>query len=89
MSMDADSSLSQLSERLEDSASSSLGESDYLSRYETDSGDLDTDEIGLHGMNRLLFALDAISGEDEKPIYAHFIAGIAEIVLSEVFDETD
>lgn len=85
--MDADSSLSELTERLKDSSSSSLGDSDYLSRYETDSGDLDTDEIGIHGMNRLLFAVDAISGEDEKPIYAHFIAGIAEIVISEVLSE--
>mgnify|MGYP006928072143 CR=1 FL=1 len=87
--MDADSSLSELTERLKESSSSSLGDSDYLSRYETDSGDLDTDEIGIHGMNRLLFAVDAISGGDEQPIYAHFIAGIAEIVLSEVFDDTE
>lgn len=85
--MDLDDSVSELTERLKDSSSLSLDESDYLSRYQTESGELDTEEMGLHGLNRILFTLDSIAGEDEKPLYAHFIAGISEIVLSEVLGE--
>jgi hypothetical protein len=76
----------ELWERLNQSPNGDLTDRDYLARYENEDGEIDPDEVGLHGVNRLFFALDGLGGEGEKPVYVHLLISVVEIYLAEAGD---
>jgi hypothetical protein len=78
--MNRSEAIEKLVERLRVKPSGSLKNRDYLSRYSTD-GEIDPEKMAETGLNRVLFALDAVGGEEGKPVWAHLAAGGAELLL--------
>lgn len=81
--MDRSEAIQKVVEQLRAEPSGSLENRDYLSRYTTE-GEVDPEKLAETGLNRVLFALDAVGGEKGKPVWAHLAAGGAELLLAVV-----
>lgn len=79
--MDRSDVRDRLVDQLTESPDGSLSNRDYLSGYRQD-GELDVDAILDSAVNRLFFSLDALGGEDEKPVWAHLAAAAGEIAFA-------
>jgi hypothetical protein len=82
-----DRALEELTKRVARSGERELGSQDYLARYEGDSGEIDSEGVSKHGLNRVLFALDVMGGEREKPAFVHLLVGVLEIFIGERFGD--
>jgi len=72
----------ELIERAGRSGERGLEHRDYLSRYTGESDDIDDVEVAKHGLNRILYALDVMGGEGEKPASVHLLTGVVEIFIA-------
>ena len=79
--------LDELADRAGRSGEGDLESRDYLSRYLDETGEIDGTEVSKHGVNRILYALDVMGGEGEKPAFVHLLVGAVEIFLAERFDD--
>lgn len=79
--------LSELAERAGRSGEGDLEDRDYLSRYKGEDNDVDTREVGEHGINRIFYALDVMGGESEKPAFVHLLTGVVEIFIARSADD--
>jgi len=79
--------LNELAERAGRSGEGDLEDRDYLSRYTGEDDDVDTREVGEHGINRVFYALDVMGGEGEKPAFVHLLIGVVEIFIARSVDD--
>jgi len=78
-----------LSSRASEVGDEGLEDRDYLARYSDEDGHIAPEMVSRYGVNRVLYALDVMGGEGDKPAFIHLVTGAVEILIGERFDGGD